>query len=51
MKVLQEVFFGIMLAHIFFKWFNEERKNEDQITEQALAKAQAQKDMHNRFRA
>ncbi len=51
MKVLQEVFFGVMLAHIFFKWFNEEHRNEDQITEQALAKAQAQKDMHNRFRA
>ncbi|WP_026858487.1 cytochrome c oxidase assembly factor CtaG [Jeotgalicoccus psychrophilus] len=50
MKVLQEVFFGVMLAHIFFKWFNEERQNEDQITERALEKAQAQKEMNNRFR-
>lgn len=51
MKVLQEIFFGVMLGQIFFKWFNEERRNEDQITEQALLKAQAQKEMHNRFRA
>ncbi|WP_250130335.1 cytochrome c oxidase assembly protein [Jeotgalicoccus sp. WY2] len=50
MKVLQEVFFGVMLAHIFFKWFNEERKNADQITERALERAQAQKEMNNRFR-
>lgn len=51
MKVLQEVFFGVMLAHIFFKWFNEERRDANQITERALAKAQAQKEMDNRFRA
>lgn len=50
MKVLQEVFFGVMLAHIFFKWFNEERRDEDQITERALAQAEAQKELHNRFR-
>lgn len=50
MKVLQEIFFGVMLAHIFFKWFNEERQNEDKITELALEKAQAQKEMNNRFR-
>lgn len=50
MKVLQEVFFGVMLAHIFFKWFNEERRDADGITERALAQAQAQKELHNRFR-
>lgn len=50
MKVLQEVFFGVMLGFIFFKWFNEERQNEDKITELALERAEAQKEMNNRFR-
>ena len=50
MKVLQEVFFGVMLAYIFFNWFREERSNEDQITQDALLKAQQQKELYNQHR-
>ena len=50
MKVLQEVFFGVMLAYIFFNWFREERSNEDQITQDALLKAQQQKELYHQHR-
>ncbi|QQD85810.1 MULTISPECIES: cytochrome c oxidase assembly factor CtaG [Jeotgalicoccus] len=50
MKVLQEIIFGVMLGFIFSKWYKDEHRDEDKITEQALIKAQQQKELYNSHR-
>lgn len=40
MKVIQEIIFGVILFRIFRKWWNSERVNQDEITENALKEFQ-----------
>lgn len=40
MKIIQEIIFGIILFRIFRKWWNTERKNQNEITENALKEFQ-----------
>ena len=50
MKVLQEVFFGVMMFHVFFKWARDERRTPDEITEQSLKEMQQQEAYFNQYR-
>lgn len=50
MKVLQEVFFGFMLGFIFYKWYREERADEEETTRRSLEKAQIERDLQKQFR-
>ncbi|WP_411843981.1 cytochrome c oxidase assembly factor CtaG [Salinicoccus sp. HZC-1] len=50
MKVLQEVFFGFMLGFIFFSWFRDERKDEDEMTRRSLEDARIQKEFYSQYR-
>lgn len=50
MKVLQEVFFGFMLGFIFYKWFRDERQNEEETTRRSLEKAQMQQELFKQYR-
>lgn len=50
MKVLQEVFFGFMLGFIFFSWFRDERRDEEETTRRSLEKARIQKELFNQYR-
>lgn len=36
MKIIQEIIFGVILFRVFRKWWNSERTNQEDITEQAL---------------
>jgi len=36
MKIVQEIIFGVILFRVFNKWWKSERKNQNEITEQAL---------------
>lgn len=36
MKIIQEIIFGVILFRIFSKWWNSERSNQQEITDQAL---------------
>lgn len=36
MKILQEVIFGIILFKVFFDWFKSDKKDADQMTQEAL---------------
>ena len=40
MKIIQEVIFGVILYRIFRKWWNSERENQKEITENALKEYQ-----------
>lgn len=40
MKIIQEIIFGIILYNVFNKWWNTERKNQNEITENALKEFQ-----------
>lgn len=40
MKIVQEIIFGIILFKVFRDWWNNERKNEKEITENALKEFQ-----------
>lgn len=50
MKVLQEVFFGFMLGFIFFSWFRDERKDEEETTRRSVENARLQKELFNQYR-
>lgn len=50
MKVLQEVFFGFMLGFIFYKWYREERADEEETTRRSLEKAQIERELQKQFR-
>ncbi len=50
MKVLQEVFFGFMLGYIFFNWYRNERKDEDEVTRRSVEEARLQKELFNQYR-
>lgn len=50
MKVLQEVFFGFMLGFIFFRWFKEERMDEEETTRRSVENARIQKELFNQYR-
>ncbi|GAA3717676.1 cytochrome c oxidase assembly factor CtaG [Salinicoccus jeotgali] len=50
MKVLQEVFFGFMLGHLFFNWYRNERKDEDEVTRRSMEEARLQKELFNQYR-
>lgn len=43
MKIIQEIILGTLLVFVFRKWWNEEHKNEDQITENALKEFEMKK--------
>lgn len=40
MKIIQEIIFGVILYRIFRKWWNSERKDQKEITENALKEFQ-----------
>lgn len=40
MKIIQEIIFGVILYKVFMKWWQNERKNEKEITENALKEFQ-----------
>ncbi|AWE06551.1 cytochrome c oxidase assembly factor CtaG [Lysinibacillus sp. 2017] len=40
MKIIQEIIFGVILFRIFRKWWNSERSNQQEITENALKEFQ-----------
>ncbi len=40
MKIIQEIIFGVILFRIFHKWWNSERTNQQEITENALKEFQ-----------
>ena len=40
MKIIQEIIFGVILFRIFRKWWNTERANPEEITENALKEFQ-----------
>ena len=40
MKIIQEIIFGVILFRIFRKWWNTERSNQEEITENALKEFQ-----------
>ena len=40
MKIIQEIIFGVILFKIFRRWWNTERKNPEEITENALKEFQ-----------
>lgn len=50
MKVLQEVFFGFMLGFIFYKWYREERQDEEETTRRSLEKARVRREFQKQFR-
>lgn len=50
MKVLQEVFFGVMLGMIFYKWYNDEKADEEETTRRSLEKMQAEREFQKQFR-
>ncbi len=50
MKVMQEVFFGFMLGFIFFRWYKEERRDEEEVTRRSLEEARIRKEFQNQFR-
>ncbi|GAB3069395.1 cytochrome c oxidase assembly factor CtaG [Salinicoccus sesuvii] len=50
MKVLQEVFFSFMLGHLFFKWYRNERMDEDEVTRRSVEEARLQKELFNQYR-
>ncbi|WP_010277013.1 cytochrome c oxidase assembly protein [Paenibacillus senegalensis] len=37
MKIMQEFVYGLMLAFVFFRWYNLEKKKEAELEEQGLA--------------
>ncbi|WP_100330799.1 cytochrome c oxidase assembly factor CtaG [Bacillus xiapuensis] len=41
MKIIQEIVYGVILAQVFFEWYRKERKDDETITQEALAKHQA----------
>lgn len=43
MKIVQEIILGTLLVFVFRKWWAEERKNEDSITENALKEFELKK--------
>ncbi|AQL55962.1 cytochrome c oxidase assembly factor CtaG [Abyssicoccus albus] len=49
MKILQELFFGVMLFYVFYQWRVHERVNEQDVTENALRKHQEQQEYYNQF--
>lgn len=40
MKILQEIIFGIILARVFYEWYQNDRDNAEQITQDALLERQ-----------
>lgn len=40
MKIIQEIIFAVILFSVFRKWYSSERKNPDEITENALKEYQ-----------
>lgn len=40
MKIIQEIIFGVILFKVFSKWWNNERANQEDITEKALQEFQ-----------
>lgn len=40
MKIIQEIIFGVILYKVFMDWWQNERKNENEITENALKEFQ-----------
>ncbi|MBQ0137986.1 MAG: cytochrome c oxidase assembly factor CtaG [Kurthia sp.] len=48
MKILQEIIFGIILFKVFFDWYQSDKKNADQMTEDALAERERLRE--NEFR-
>ncbi|MEO4053649.1 cytochrome c oxidase assembly factor CtaG [Solibacillus sp. CAU 1738] len=42
MKIIQEIIFGVILARVFRKWWNSERKNPEEVTAKALKEFQEQ---------
>lgn len=40
MKIIQEIIFGVILYKVFTQWWKHERKNENEITENALKEFQ-----------
>ncbi|QYA40804.1 cytochrome c oxidase assembly factor CtaG [Macrococcoides caseolyticum] len=50
MKVLQEIFFGFMLFHVFFRWSREERMSSEEITQRSLEEKLQQDAYFNQYR-
>lgn len=40
MKIIREIIFGVILFKIFRKWWNTERSNQQEITDNALKEFQ-----------
>ena len=50
MKVMQEIFFGFMLGFIFFRWYKDERRDEEEVTRRSLEEARIRKEFQKQFR-
>ena len=50
MKILQEVFFGFIIAYLFIKWWNQESKDPDEVTRRSLEAANERKKMEELYR-
>ncbi|PAQ14521.1 cytochrome c oxidase assembly factor CtaG [Bacillaceae bacterium SAOS 7] len=41
MKIIQEIVYGYILAIVFFEWYRKEQRDEETITQEALARHQS----------